>query len=419
MKIAVVAQGAMGAGTGAALVDHGAEVVTSLAGRSAASARRAEVARMRPVSDAELASADIILSIVPPGEALLFAERMAPHLKAVATKPLFVDCNAVSPATVAKISKVVASTGAGFVDAGIIGGPPRRGGDGPAFYSSGAQAHRFAALTQYGLDVRVLDAPIGAASGLKMSYGGITKGCTAIASAMMLAASRAGAARGLRDELADSQPALTPWFERQIPGMYQKAYRWVAEMREIAEFAGEDAATAALYEAIAQFYERLAADDAGSKKEVGALQAFLAQKPQPVSARRRVGYKEMLAKANNAVTTLSPSEAMSLHGRDDVVFIDLRDPRELEREGKMPGAAHCPRGMLEFWIDPESPYAKPMFQEDKRFVFFCAGGWRSALAADTAQRMGLARVAHLGEGFKGWKEAGGAVEIAPPKAGAL
>ena len=131
MKIAVVAQGAMGAGTGAALVDHGAEVVTSLAGRSAASARRAEVARMRPVSDAELASADIILSIVPPGEALLFAERMAPHLKAVATKPLFVDCNAVSPATVAKISKVVASTGAGFVDAGIIGGPPRRGGDGP------------------------------------------------------------------------------------------------------------------------------------------------------------------------------------------------------------------------------------------------------------------------------------------------
>ncbi len=122
------------------------------------------------------------------------------------------------------------------------------------------------------------------------------------------------------------------------------------------------------------------------------------------------GYKALLAEANAAIETLDVEAAKALHGRDDVVFVDLRDPRELEREGRLPGAFHCPRGMLEFWIDPESPYARPVFQEDKRFVFFCAGGWRSALAARTAQEMGLKPVAHVEGGFGAWKKAGGPVE---------
>ncbi|HRE19731.1 MAG TPA: rhodanese-like domain-containing protein [Rhabdaerophilum sp.] len=122
------------------------------------------------------------------------------------------------------------------------------------------------------------------------------------------------------------------------------------------------------------------------------------------------GYKTLLAEANAAVRTLTIEEALGLTGRNDIVFVDLRDPRELEREGRMPGAFHCPRGMLEFWIDPESPYAKPVFQEDKTFVFFCAGGWRSALAARTAQDMGLKPVAHIEGGFGAWKKAGGAVD---------
>lgn len=126
------------------------------------------------------------------------------------------------------------------------------------------------------------------------------------------------------------------------------------------------------------------------------------------------GYRALLDEANAAIRTLGVEEARALHGRDDVVFVDLRDPRELEREGKMPGAFHCPRGMLEFWIDPESPYAKPVFQEDKHFVFFCAGGWRSALAARTAQDMGLKPVAHIEGGFGAWKKAGAPV-IAPEK----
>jgi rhodanese-related sulfurtransferase len=127
------------------------------------------------------------------------------------------------------------------------------------------------------------------------------------------------------------------------------------------------------------------------------------------------GYKALLAEAEAAVETLSVEAVKELAGRDDVVLVDIRDPRELEREGRMPGAFHCPRGMLEFWIDPESPYAKPLFQDDKKFVFFCAGGWRSALAAKTAQEMGLKPVAHMAGGFGAWKKQGGAVEDARAK----
>ena len=127
------------------------------------------------------------------------------------------------------------------------------------------------------------------------------------------------------------------------------------------------------------------------------------------------GYKALLAEAEAVVETLPVAQALSLHGNDGVVFVDLRDPREVQREGRIPGAFSCPRGMLEFWIDPESPYAKPVFQENKKFLFQCASGWRSALAAKTAQDMGLSPVAHLGGGFTAWKAAGGPVEKVEPK----
>jgi rhodanese-related sulfurtransferase len=124
-----------------------------------------------------------------------------------------------------------------------------------------------------------------------------------------------------------------------------------------------------------------------------------------------LGFRALVDAAEREVENLSIEDALKLHGRDDVVFVDLRDPRELNREGRMPGAFHCTRGMLEFWIDPESPYHKPVFAQDKRFVFFCAGGWRSALAAQTAHRMGLKPVAHVRGGFGAWKKAGGPVEM--------
>ena len=123
-----------------------------------------------------------------------------------------------------------------------------------------------------------------------------------------------------------------------------------------------------------------------------------------------VTVREMVDAAYREVETLSVADVIPMQGRDDVVLVDIRDVRELKRDGRVPGAIHCPRDMLEFWIDPASPYFKPVFGEDKKFVFFCAGGQRSALAAQTAQDMGLKPVAHIREGFRGWKEAGGPVE---------
>jgi rhodanese-related sulfurtransferase len=125
------------------------------------------------------------------------------------------------------------------------------------------------------------------------------------------------------------------------------------------------------------------------------------------------GFRALVDAAEREIETLSVDQALALHGRDDVVFVDIRDVRELEREGRMPGAFHCPRGMLEFWIDPESPYHKKIFAEDKRFLFFCAGGWRSALAAQTAHRMGLRPVAHIKGGFGAWRKANGPLEPQP------
>lgn len=129
----------------------------------------------------------------------------------------------------------------------------------------------------------------------------------------------------------------------------------------------------------------------------------------------RRSIKSMLAEANAEIETMKVADAIAAAGREDVVIVDLRDPRELEREGKIPGAFSCTRGMLEFWIDPESPYAKEVFQQDKKFVFYCASGWRSALATKTAKDMGLPRVAHIEGGFSAWRNAGGPVEKVEPR----
>jgi rhodanese-related sulfurtransferase len=130
----------------------------------------------------------------------------------------------------------------------------------------------------------------------------------------------------------------------------------------------------------------------------------------------RKGFRQMVDEAKARIRTISPDEAHAQHGRDDVVFVDLRDVRELEREGMIPGAFHCPRGMLEFWIDPESPYHKPIFASGKTFVFYCNAAWRSALATDTARQMGLEPVLEMDGGFTAWKQAGFAVAERPKKA---
>lgn len=127
------------------------------------------------------------------------------------------------------------------------------------------------------------------------------------------------------------------------------------------------------------------------------------------------GVHDMIAAAKAEIEEIPAAEAVKLANDPGVVLVDIRDPRELERDGKVPGALHCTRGMLEFWIDPKSPYYKPKFGEDKKYVFFCAGGLRSVLATKTAKDMGLKPVAHIIGGFKAWKEAGGPVEEWKPK----
>jgi len=119
----------------------------------------------------------------------------------------------------------------------------------------------------------------------------------------------------------------------------------------------------------------------------------------------KIGYKELIAHAMNQIETLSLEKAQALIGDGETVFVDIRDVRELEREGMIPNAMHAPRGMLEFWVDPDSPYYKPIFGEGKRLVLYCASAWRSALATETLQRMGVPNVSHIEGGFSAWKKA--------------
>lgn len=274
--VAIIAPGAMGSAVAARLVRHGVTVLTSLDGRGAKSRARAEAAGMRDVDDQRLVDdAGIILSIVPPAEADALAVRFAPRLAAAAHAPVFVDCNAISVTTVTAIARRFEDVGVRFVDAGIVGGPPKGDLPGPTFYCCGSAVGELKALSAYGLDIRPLDGAIGAASALKLSYAGITKGLTAIATAMILAADRAGAGPALRAELAASQPQLLARFTKALPEMYPKAYRWVEEMNAISDFIGEDFAEAAIFKGAAGLYDRIAADVDGNRAACDRIDAFL------------------------------------------------------------------------------------------------------------------------------------------------
>jgi len=280
IAVAVIAQGTMGAGVGKRLHESGAEVRTLLGGRSAQSAERARAAGMIPAADERvlLEGADFFLAILPPSEVENLARQLAPVLSALPKKPIYVDCNAISPQTAARVAAIIEPTGAKFVDGGIIGGPPRPGYS-PAIYASGAAAGETAVLRDWGIDWRVIDGPIGAASGLKMSYAGITKGTTAIAAAMLLGAARFGCGEALIAELSKSQPEMLKRMRGSIPGMYDKAYRWVGEMEEISDFLGANPPSRDIYAAIARLYEFLAAAEAepspGSDNAIKTLDRVL------------------------------------------------------------------------------------------------------------------------------------------------
>jgi 3-hydroxyisobutyrate dehydrogenase-like beta-hydroxyacid dehydrogenase len=279
--VAVIAMGEMGSGVARRLHERGATVLTSLAGRSAASAARAQKAGAVAVAtdDELVAQAEFILSIVPPGDAVALAQRLAPAIRKARRKTIYVDCNAVSPQTAEKIGEVLEGTGCTYVDAGIIGPPP-----GPnsrtVFYASGPGAAEFERLAACGLTIRLVEGPNGAASAMKLSYAGITKGATAISAAMMLGATRAGTAEALLQELSESQPMLLGWMRNFVSRMPPKAYRWVAEMEEIATFLSDDAAARDMYLGIARFYQQIAValDAPKGDDAIAQLKAFCAER---------------------------------------------------------------------------------------------------------------------------------------------
>ncbi|HXP97987.1 MAG TPA: DUF1932 domain-containing protein [Telmatospirillum sp.] len=278
--IAVIAPGAMGVAIARRLMEGGATVLTSLVGRSAATVRRAAAAGLTGSDDDAIAQADVILSVVPPSQALALAERLAGPLLRASRKAIFADCNAVNVDTVRRIASVIASTGASFVDGGIIGPPPGPAGD-PTVYFSGEPAPMLAMLGELGLKIRVMAAPVGGASALKMSYAGINKGVTLLTAAMVLGATRAGAADALRAELLESQPQLLARVARSIPDMYPKADRWGPEMEEIAAFLSDDPAARRIFEGMAALCRHLAADQAGERVEIADLNAFIAPLAKP------------------------------------------------------------------------------------------------------------------------------------------
>lgn len=273
--IALVSPGAMGSAVAARLGEHGARVVTSLKGRSARSAARAAEAGMVDVPDEQLVRADIILSILPPADAEAMARRLIPHLAATAEKPLYVDFNALGPDSKQALAALFAEAGCTMIDGAIIGLPPRRGETGPSFHVAGPEASRAAWLGNHGLDLRLLDGPIGAAAALKMCFAGLNKGLVGLASAMLLAGQRSESGHALHGQLEERMPELLGRFRLQIPDMYGKAYRWVAEMWEIADFLRDDPAAAMIFEGMAQLFERLAADAAGNRSETAMLDRAL------------------------------------------------------------------------------------------------------------------------------------------------
>ncbi|WP_343552805.1 DUF1932 domain-containing protein [Pantoea sp.] len=269
--LAIAAPGAMGAAVAAVLTQHGARVICPLKTRSCASQQRALAAHIEDASAVELCDAEIILSILPPESALSWAQQMVPHLQAAVRKPLFVDCNAISPETLQQVAQVIEATGTPFADAAIIGLPPgAQNPQGPRFWFAGAHAVQLAELEKYGLRVRAMKAENGAASALKMAYAGINKGITLLTSAMLINASRVGAADALREEMQESQAALMQRMEKAAPDMLPKAWRWAAEMDEIATLNQGELATDRLYQALGEICRQLA-DDAQHQQQFSAL----------------------------------------------------------------------------------------------------------------------------------------------------
>ena len=257
--VGLLSPGDMGHVVGQVLLQHGMRVVTCLQGRSERTcmlSRKVGIAEV-PTYEQLVREADLLLSILVPEEALNTARGIAQALRNAGATTLYADCNAVSPRTVRTIAEVITTAGSRFVDAGIIGSPPRQEGT-TRFYASGPDVEEFAELGRYGLDVRPLGLEIGQASGIKMCYAAFTKGTTALATGLLTVAHSMGLYEPLVQEFQKSQGDRYRTMERQIPTMPPRAYRWIGEMEEIAQTFADAGLTPKFHQAAADMYRFVA-----------------------------------------------------------------------------------------------------------------------------------------------------------------
>lgn len=257
--VAIMAPGDMGHAVAATLRGHGLRVITCLEGRSPRTTALAAKAGVEPVADddALVSEADLLLSILVPASAPALAQRIAAAVERTGSALTYVDCNAIAPQTARSIGALVEAAGARFVDAGIIGPPPKAGSRTP-FYAAGAHAKSLAGLRDFGLDVRVVSERPGDASAVKMCYAALTKGTTALMTQLSVAAERLGITDVLRQEFAESQQAALERMQRMVPGMIPKAHRWVGEMAEIARTFENCGLTPRTYLGAADIYDFVA-----------------------------------------------------------------------------------------------------------------------------------------------------------------
>jgi 3-hydroxyisobutyrate dehydrogenase-like beta-hydroxyacid dehydrogenase len=258
--VAVMSPGDMGHAVAAVLREGGLRVITRLDGRSERTRTLGARAGLEEVADDAtlVREADILLAILVPAQAMALAERISGAVRASAADLLYVECNAIAPQTTRQIGEVLEAAGARFVDAGIIGPPPKPGAASTRFYASGKDAASFARLCDFGLDVRVVGDQPGQASAIKMCYAALTKGTTALMTELAIAAERLGVGAALRGELAQSQGAMLERMGRAVPDMVPKAHRWVGEMQEIARTFAACGLTPLTFEGAAEIYAAVA-----------------------------------------------------------------------------------------------------------------------------------------------------------------
>ena len=257
--IGILSPGEMGQVMGKVLKENGLRVVAALADRSARTRGLAADAGIEDVGGMAdlMRESDMVLSVLVPSAAVETARAAAKAMEATGARPIYVDCNAISPDSTRQAGEVITAAGARFVDASIIGPPPRKR-ELTRFYASGTDAGEFARLSEYGLDVRVLGDEIGQASGIKMCYAGLTKGLAGLAAHLLIVAERQGLSEPLRAEFETSQKVLLDYLSRSMLTMPPKAHRWIGEMHEIAATYEQYGMTPKIFEGEADVFSYIA-----------------------------------------------------------------------------------------------------------------------------------------------------------------